>query len=77
MSKPVFTPVSYRNFRQFIAGINSSKIKGRGYETAIYDKSGDIQAIIHAASIDQQGHCYPAAYYVRSQAAESRMSLAA
>lgn len=66
MSRSVFIPVSYRQFRQFIAGIDTQKIKGKGFDTAIYDAAGDIQAIIHAASIDENGRCYPAEYYVRN-----------
>lgn len=66
MSKSVFIPVSYRQYRQFIAGIDTRKIKGKGYDTAIYDTAGDIQAIVHAASIDEKGRCYPAEYYVRN-----------
>ena len=68
MSKSVFIPVSYRQYRQFIAGIKTQKIKGKGYDTAIYDTAGDIQAIVHAASIDEKGRCYPAEYYVRNNA---------
>ena len=66
MSKSVFIPVSYRQYRQFIAGVDTRKIKGKGYDTAIYDTAGDIQAIVHAASIDEKGRCYPAEYYVRN-----------
>lgn len=64
----VFTPVSYRQFRQHLADIPSSTIKGQGFETAIYDKQGDIQAIVHAASIDNNGRCYPAEYFIRTSA---------
>lgn len=64
----VFTQVDYRQFRQHLADITTHTIKGKGFETVIYDRKGDIQAIVHAASIDAQGRCYPAEYYIRSQA---------
>jgi hypothetical protein len=77
MAKSVFIPVSYRQYRQFIAGVTSCKIKGKGFETVIYDHAGDIQAIVHAPSIDAQGHCHPAEYYVRNRNTSQAVSLAA
>ncbi|MGK0441377.1 MAG: hypothetical protein ACJA0N_001175 [Pseudohongiellaceae bacterium] len=65
MNKSVFTSVNYRQFRNFLAEIAGSKIKGKGYETVICDKTGNIQAIVHAASIDDHGRCHPAEYFVR------------
>ena len=64
----VFTQVDYRQFRQHLATINTNTVKGKGYETAIYDRKGDIQAIVHAASIDANGQCYPAEYFIRTSA---------
>lgn len=64
----VFTPVDYRQFRQHLADFTSTTIEGKGYETIIYDQHGDIQAIVHAASIDNSGRCFPAEYFIRSQA---------
>lgn len=64
----VFTQVDYRQFRQHLADFASRTIEGKGYETIIYDQHGDIQAIVHAASIDNSGRCYPAEYFIRSQA---------
>lgn len=64
----VFTQVDYRQFRQHLADITTNIIKGKGFETVIYDRKGDIQAIVHAASIDTRGRCYPAEYYIRTQA---------
>ena len=66
----VFTQVDYRQFRQHLADITTTTIKGKGYETAIYDTSGDIQAIVHAASIDNNGRCYPAEYFIRTKAVQ-------
>ncbi|MFT5691801.1 MAG: hypothetical protein ACI92E_001131 [Oceanicoccus sp.] len=62
----VFSPVSYRHFRQHLANIPSTTVQGKGFETVIYDKEGDIQAIVHAASIDNKGTCYPAEYFIRT-----------
>ena len=67
-SNRVFTQVDYRQFRQHLADITTSTIKGKGFETIIYDQHGDIQAIIHAASIDNKGRCYPAEYFIRARA---------
>lgn len=64
----VFTQVDYRQFRQHLADFASTTIEGKGYETIIYDQHGDIQAIVHAASIDNNGRCFPAEYFIRSQA---------
>ncbi|MEE8057970.1 MAG: hypothetical protein V3T17_09055 [Pseudomonadales bacterium] len=64
----VFTQVDYRQFRQHLADITTTTVKGKGYETAIYDNKGDIQAIVHAASIDTNGRCYPAKYFIRTRA---------
>jgi len=67
-AKRVFTPVDYRQFRQHLADLPSTSVEGKGFETAIYDQSGEIQAIVHAASIDSAGRCFPAEYFVRSSA---------
>ena len=77
MQNSVFTQVNYRQFRQYLATIATHKVKGKGYETAIYDKWGDIQAIMHAASIDERGRCYAAEYYIRSEAMQTGLSQAA
>ena len=75
----VFTKVDYRQFRQHMADIRSNTIKCKGFETVIFDASGDIQAIVHAASIDERGQCHPAEYHIRSSAlpAKSHWPLAA
>lgn len=65
MNKSVFASVNYRQFRSFLADFASNKIKGQGYETVIYDDMGNVQAIVHAASIDEHGRCHPAEYFVR------------
>lgn len=67
-SNRVFTQVDYRQFRQHLADFTTRTVEGKGYETIIYDRVGDIQAIVHAASIDNTGRCYPAEYFIRSQA---------
>jgi len=77
MNSQIFTQVNYRQFRQFMAGITTTVIKGKGYETVIYDKHGDIKAIVHAASIDESGECHPSEYYVRSSLAANDISQAA
>lgn len=64
MKNSVFTQVDYRQFRQTLAEFDTAKIRSKGYETVIY-KNDDILAIMHAASIDDHGQCYPATYYVR------------
>lgn len=61
----VFTQVDYRRFREHLADFTTTTIEGKGYETIIYDQHGDIQAIVHAASIDNLGRCYPAEYFIR------------
>jgi hypothetical protein len=73
----VFTPVSYRVFRQHLADIQTSTVKGKGYETVIFDTRGDIQAIVHAASIDSEGCCHPAQYHIRTSALPLSWSIAA
>ena len=77
MNDQVFTQVDYRQFRQFMTGITTNVIKGKGFETVIYDDHGDIRAIVHAASIDEQGRCHPAEYYIRAAAVSSHLSAAA
>ena len=77
MNNRVFTPVDYREFRHHMENISAGKVKEKGYETIIYDRKGDIQAILHSASIDGDGNCYPAEYFVRSQALDNPISLAA
>jgi hypothetical protein len=64
--KRIFTRVSYQQFRQYLAGTATQKVKSRGFETAIFDQQGDILAIVHAASIDAKGKCHPAEYYIRT-----------
>lgn len=79
MNKHVFNPVNYRQFRAFLAGIGASKVKsqGKGYETAIYDDAGQIQAIVHAASIDEKGRCYSAEYFIRNSITAQTFAIAA
>jgi hypothetical protein len=62
----IFTQVDYQQFRQLLSNTASRKVKTRGFETTIYDREGDILAIVHAASIDDKGNCHPAEYHVRS-----------
>lgn len=64
----IFTAVDYRQFRSHLADIATKAVEGKGYETIIYDRQGDIQAIVHAASIDSNGQCHPAEYYIRTSA---------
>lgn len=75
--KRVFTQVSYQQFRQFLAGRATEKIKNRGFETAIFDRQGDLLAIVHAASIDTRGKCHPAEYYITTAAAGFALATAA
>jgi hypothetical protein len=63
----VFTRVDYEQFRQFLDVITTGKVRNKGYETAIYDRQGDIQATVYAASIDEKGNCHPAEYHVRAR----------
>lgn len=72
-----FTRVDYRQFRQFMQQLGGHHIKNRGYETEIYDSHGDLQAIIQAASIDEQGRCHPASYHVHQVASCVPFSVAA
>ncbi|MGK0500629.1 MAG: hypothetical protein ACJAYG_002282 [Oceanicoccus sp.] len=72
-SNRVFTQVDYNQFRQHLDDICTKNIKGKGFETTIFDDKGDIQAIVHAASIDSDGRCYPAEYYIRSNANACQM----
>ncbi len=73
----VFSPVSYRHFRQHLANIPSTTVQGKGFETAIYDKQGDIQAIVHAASIDDKGNCFSAEYFIRTSCLANQLNWAA
>ena len=73
----VFTQVDYRQFRQHLADITTTQVKGKGYETVIYDNYGDIQAILHAASIDSLGRCHPAEYFIRISAKPATLRQAA
>lgn len=64
----VFTRVEYPQFRQFLDGLVTGRIRHKGYETVICDRDGDLQALVHAPSIDEKGRLYPAAYYIRTSA---------
>ena len=64
MKNTVFTQVDYRQFRDTLALHETARIRNRGYETVIF-KGDEILAIMHAASIDETGQCYPATYYIR------------
>ena len=77
MNNSVFTQVEYQQFRKFINQVHGHKIRSKGYETLIYDNSKDIQAIVHAASIDEKGNCYPAAYFIRNIKVDFPMKLVA
>jgi hypothetical protein len=73
----VFTRVEYPHFRQFMDTVATGRIRSRGYETTIYDRQGDIQALVHAPSIDEKGKLHPAAYYVKAASFKSGMPVAA
>lgn len=77
MNKQSLKPVSYREFRLFLSSTYATKIKGKGFETAIYNNHGEIQAIIEAASIDSNGRCNPAKYYVRKMMKHPHYSMVA
>lgn len=79
MSKAVFKAVNYREFRQFLAHIGGGNVRSnnKSYETAIYGEKGDIQALVHAASIDDRGRCYPAEYFIRSEHSNQPFAIAA
>ena len=73
----LYTRVDYSQFRQFLETIDTGKVKNRGYETTIYDRQGDIQATVYAASIDEKGKIYPAEYYVKARSLTIDLSAAA
>lgn len=77
ISNKVFTQVDYRQFRLHLATITTTTVKGKGFETAIYDNHGDIQAIVHAASIDGHGRCHGAEYFIKTQVMPVDFTLAA
>ncbi|MBN4055537.1 hypothetical protein JYU12_02210 [bacterium AH-315-K03] len=77
MNNQVFTQVNYRQFRQFMDSITTTVIKGKGYETAIYDNHANIKAIVHAASIDEKGRIHPSEYYIKATALPVHLSYAA
>ena len=73
----VFKQVEYREFRHHLETISTGKVKEKGFETVIMDRSGTIQAILHAASIDADGNCYPAEYFVLANCTELALPMAA
>ena len=73
----IFTRVDYEQFRAFVDAFPTGRIRNRGYETAIYDRHGDILATVYAASIDERGKCHPAEYYIRAVSLPVGMSAAA
>jgi hypothetical protein len=77
MSASVFTKVNYLQFRDFVGQLGKQHIRNRGYETVIYDRHRDIQAIVHSASIDEKGQCHPAIYYIRDMSIRPEMNLVA
>lgn len=60
-----FVKVDYQEFKRRLNRSPGCDIRRKGYETVIYDSDGDILAIVHAASIDEKGRCYPTEYYLR------------
>ena len=76
-SNPIFQQVDYHQFRHHLDGISTGKVKEKNFETLIYDRQNSIQAIVHAASIDKEGNCFPAEYFILSTAAEPALLMAA
>ncbi|MDC3332810.1 hypothetical protein OAV62_01065 [bacterium] len=72
-SDSIFNHVQYRQFRQYMQTIGTHKIDKKGYETHIFSQSGELKAIIHAASIDAAGNCHPAEYYIFNEQKEAAM----
>jgi hypothetical protein len=73
-SDSVFNQIQYRQFRQYMQNIGAHKIDTKGFETHIYSKAGELKAIIHAASIDTDGNCHPAEYFVLNERQEPAMN---
>ncbi len=63
----IFQQVDYRQFRQHLDSISAGKVKEKNFETMVYDRSGKLQAIVHAAAIDKDGNCFPAQYFVLTE----------
>lgn len=63
-NKAQFVSTSYQAFRQMIDRVGGDRIKSKGFTTLLYDRHHRLVAKMEAASIDQQGRCHPARYYV-------------
>ena len=61
-----FTQVEYRQFRQILSQISLGNTGDHGTDTFICDQADEVQAVVQAASIDVEGRCHPARYYVNT-----------
>ena len=59
--------VDYAFFRKTLDVAAGSKIKSKGLSTLLYDKRDRFLALVQAPSIDQEGRCNPAQYFVNKQ----------
>ncbi len=76
-SKSRFTQVGYRQFRQILAHISLGDTGDHGTDTFICDHAGEVQAVVQAASIDTEGRCHPARYYINSMSLMTDAAVAA
>ena len=72
-----FAQVSYRHFRQILNDIPLGNTGDQGADTFICDHQGEVHAVVRAASIDTEGRCHPARYYVKTASLQSDIALAA
>jgi len=60
-----FIAVEVDAFRRRLNATPGCEIRRKGYETVVFDSSGDILGLVHAAAIDECGDCHPTRYYLR------------
>jgi len=64
---PRFSRVNYEQFRELLSRQEPQAIKNKGKDTLLLGARRKVQAIIKAATIDAQGHCFPTTYFVSNE----------
>lgn len=60
-----FQQVDYRNFRELLNVVASSRVRNWGRDTYLYDSRNRLIAIKRAARFEANGRCTPTSYFVR------------
>lgn len=61
---PEMRQVDYSQYRRFSQQFVVGNIVSENFVTALYDIGDQCRALVKSASIDEEGRCHPAQYFI-------------